>query len=100
MVTERIVGGEERCRVLVSAFDLSLHIWSGLLNSFLDTPPPFTFPLSGPPDSRSDHRLWSLISRFATTNALTLLAHRLDALEAALVKTGALLPADLEHFLS
>ncbi|RSH80181.1 hypothetical protein EHS25_007191 [Saitozyma podzolica] len=38
-------------------------------------------------------------SRFATTNALSLVAHRLDALEAALVKTGALLPADLEHFL-
>lgn len=38
-------------------------------------------------------------SSFATTGDLAQVAHRLDALEAALVKTGALLPADLEHFL-
>ncbi|EIW71088.1 hypothetical protein TREMEDRAFT_11544, partial [Tremella mesenterica DSM 1558] len=37
-------------------------------------------------------------SPFATTTDLAHVSHRLDALEASLVKTGALIPADLEYF--
>ncbi|KAK8847674.1 hypothetical protein IAR55_005533 [Kwoniella newhampshirensis] len=36
---------------------------------------------------------------FATTSELAVIAHRLDALEASLLKSGALRPADLDHFL-
>ena len=35
----------------------------------------------------------------ATTSDLALLAHRIDALETSLIKSGALLPSDLEHYL-
>ena len=38
-------------------------------------------------------------SNVASTSDLALLAHRLDALEASLVKSGALLPSDLDGFL-
>ena len=38
-------------------------------------------------------------SHYATTAELATVAHRLDALEAALVKTGVLIPADLDHYL-
>nr|XP_019008195.1 nuclear protein [Kwoniella pini CBS 10737]OCF46976.1 nuclear protein [Kwoniella pini CBS 10737] len=39
-------------------------------------------------------------NNFATTSELAALAHRLDALEASLVKNGALRPTDLDHFLN
>ncbi|BEI90346.1 uncharacterized protein CcaverHIS019_0304160 [Cutaneotrichosporon cavernicola] len=39
-------------------------------------------------------------SNYATTQDLANLAHRVDALEAALVKSGSIVPADLESFLS
>nr|XP_018265162.1 nuclear protein [Kwoniella dejecticola CBS 10117]OBR87320.1 nuclear protein [Kwoniella dejecticola CBS 10117] len=39
-------------------------------------------------------------NNFATTSELAALAHRLDALEASLVKNGALRPSDLDHFLN
>ncbi|WVQ69581.1 uncharacterized protein L199_007801 [Kwoniella botswanensis] len=39
-------------------------------------------------------------NNFATTSELAVLAHRLDALEAALVKNGALRSSDLDHFLN
>lgn len=38
-------------------------------------------------------------SNYATTQDLANLAHRVDALEAALVKSGAIVPSDLEQFL-
>ena len=38
-------------------------------------------------------------SNYATTSDLAALAHRLDALETSLIKTGALLPTDLERYL-
>lgn len=38
-------------------------------------------------------------SNFASTSDLAALAHRLDALESSLIKSGALLPADLERYL-
>lgn len=38
-------------------------------------------------------------SNYATTQDLANVAHRVDALEAALVKSGAILPSDLENFL-
>ncbi|ORX35880.1 fungal-specific transcription factor domain-domain-containing protein [Kockovaella imperatae] len=38
-------------------------------------------------------------SNVASTSDLALLAHRLDALEASLIKSGALLPSDMDHFL-
>ncbi|GMK56923.1 hypothetical protein CspeluHIS016_0307630 [Cutaneotrichosporon spelunceum] len=39
-------------------------------------------------------------SNYATTQDLANLAHRVDALEAALVKSGSIVPADLENILS
>ncbi|KAL7419070.1 hypothetical protein Q5752_005906 [Cryptotrichosporon argae] len=39
-------------------------------------------------------------SSYATTTELATLAHRVDALEAALTKSGALVPGDLETFLT
>lgn len=38
-------------------------------------------------------------SNYASTSDLAALAHRLDALESSLIKSGALLPADLERYL-
>ena len=38
-------------------------------------------------------------SNYATTSDLALLAHRLDALESSLIKSGSLMPADLEQVL-
>ncbi|WRT64492.1 uncharacterized protein IL334_001424 [Kwoniella shivajii] len=39
-------------------------------------------------------------NNLATTSELAVIAHRLDALEASLVKNGALRPSDLDHFLN
>lgn len=43
--------------------------------------------------------LTGIRSSYASSNDLAILAHRVDALETCLIKSGALLPADLEHFL-